>query len=600
MGRLDETKQEVLRATDIVSVVEQHVQLLKSGRSHKALCPFHQEKTPSFNVSAERQTWKCFGCGKGGNAIDFLMEKEGVDFKTALRALADRAGIRLPERTQGDRVAADARIDALEIQKLAAEFFRRCFLESKEGEKARTYVAGRGIDEEASDRFQIGYAPERWDALLRYLGNRGFSGAQAERAGVARQRKTGGAWFDRFRNRLMFPIHDVMGRVVGFGGRAFSDEDHPKYLNSDETPIFRKREVLYGLHLAKDAARARGEIAVVEGYTDAILAHQAGFPWFVATLGTAFGAEHAQQLKRIAPRLLVFFDGDAAGATANRRGLVEAAKHAIEKFTELRVALLPDGLDPADLIVEKGAAALEATVKGSVSLVDFFVSAAGKSTTDQVKAIEEICEILAGLQAETYREIEIAATAHRFHVDEELVRRRVRNFQDLAKNKSAAGPSHSGVTRGPRSASVSSGSPAAKMPVNQAPLDRNERWFLECLLSAPELHEEARAAGISHELCLDGRARVIAQAILGGLSIAEIEDDGARKLAADIVAGLDAQKPYAKEWPGVVALLQEERHEGRCTKDGSDELQESVARKLRRFEVQKRSMSVNSGERAGD
>ncbi len=442
MGTLADTKQEVLRATDLVSVVEQYVPLRQTGRTYKALCPFHTEKTPSFNVSPERQTWKCFGCGKGGNAIDFLIEKEGLDFVTALRLLADRAGVRLPERGRpgaggaddGSGAAAD-RLRALDMHRHAQEFFRRCFVESRGAEHARAYVASRGIDEESAERFGIGYAPEAWGFLLRYLQNRGFDEAAAERAGLALARRDKSGHYDRFRGRLMFPIQDTMGRPIGFGGRALRKEDNPKYLNSPETAIFHKREVVYGLHLAKDAARERGEVAVVEGYTDAILAHQAGFPWFVSTLGTAFGAEHAKTLSRIASRLLVFFDGDAAGASANRRGLVEAGRAGMALFKELKVALLPDGLDPADLVVQKGAPALKAAVEGAVSLSKFFEAAAGKTTADRAKALDEVCEVLASLDEETYRELEIAATAHRFGGEEEVIRRRVKHFREVAAGK---------------------------------------------------------------------------------------------------------------------------------------------------------------------
>jgi DNA primase len=595
MGSRDDTKQEVLRAAEIVSVVERYVQLTRTGRTYKALCPFHQEKTPSFHVSPERGTgtWKCFGCGKGGNAIDFVMEKEQVDFKTALRMLADHYNVALPERGKAERAAADARIEALEIQKHAQEFFRRCFVETKEGERARAYVAKRGIDEEFAERFGIGYAPSRWDGLLRYLGNRGISGAQAERAGVALARKSGGGWYDRFRGRLMFPIQDTMGRVVGFGGRAFSDDDHPKYLNSGETPIFKKRELLYGLHIAKDAARERGEIAVVEGYTDAILAHQAGFSWVVATLGTAFGGEHASQLKRIASRLLVFFDGDEAGAKANRRGLVEAAKHSVEKFTELRVAPLPDGLDPADLIVQRGAAAFSAAIENAVSLSEFFLRAAGESTTERVKAIEETCEILAGLEAETYRELEIAATAHRFHVEEHLIRQKVKQYRDSAVNKPAQPSFHPSV-----------GEPEGRYEAVPARPEKCEERLLEWLLAAPALVEDARARGISPDHCRDPRAKAIVRALFSGADPAALDQPSAVKLVADLRASLDPQKPYEREWPGVAALLLEERAETGCTKGAPGELQdpdlEHTARKLRRLELQRREMSLNSGERAGD
>ncbi|HVY60454.1 MAG TPA: DNA primase [Planctomycetota bacterium] len=590
MAYRDDTKQEVLRAADIVSVVERYVQLTKNGRSYKALCPFHQEKTPSFHVSPERGTgtFKCFGCGKGGNAIDFVIEKEQVDFKTALRMLADWYNVRLPDRRDGaDRAEANARLRAFEANKLAQEFFRASLLSSREGELARDYVAKRGIDEEWAERFGIGYAPRRGNHLLRFLSRRGFDVRAAIEAGVAGDKGNGP--FEYFRGRLTFPIRDTLGRTIAFGGRALYEEQQPKYLNSPETAIFKKREVVYGLDLAKAAASERKQVAIVEGYTDVILGHQAGFPWFVAPLGTAFTIDHANALKRVAPRLLVFFDGDEAGAKANRRGLVEAAKHSLEKFTELKVARLPDGLDPADLVVQRGPAALAEAIEKAILVSDFFVEAAGASTTERVKAIEEMCEILAGLEADTYRELEIAATAHRFHVDEALVRQKVKQHQEAAKNKAA-----------PASSQPATVTEAGGAYAGRAELDKRERWLLASLLAVPALVEDARARGISPDACRDPRAKAIVAALLAGEDPAGLDAPGAVKLVAEVRAGIDPQKPYEREWAGVAALLLEERGESLCTKAGTDELKESVARKLRRFELQKRDLSLKSGERAGE
>jgi len=624
LGALEEVKREVLRATDIVTLIEQYLPLKRSGRSMTACCPFHQEKTPSFHVSAERQTFKCFGCGKGGNAIDFVIEKEGVDFKAALRHLADKLGIAMPERrggATGEDGGARERLRLFEIQTIAAEFFRKALTQSKTGGHARDYVRSRGIDEETEERFQIGWAPAGWSFLVDHLAKRGYGGAEVEKAGLALAKKSGNGWVDRFRNRLMFPIHDIMGRVVAFGGRALAKEDNPKYMNSPETPIFRKGELCYALHLAKEAARERGEVAVVEGYIDVVLAHQAGFPWMVATLGTAFRADHARILSRVASKLLVFFDGDAAGASANRRGLVEAGRAGLGKFKELRVARLPDGLDPADLVQQRGAAALHAAVKSAVSLSEFYFSAVGTSSAERSTALKEIAEILAALEDEAYRELEIASTSHRFGVPEEMVRRHVKQARDgaLAKEREAAqvaaqagleaaanGGSSRPVGRGPGlpsghgSSQVSAAAPAAPQPAPRlGPLPKSERWALECMLALPELVEDARAKGVLPSWFQDPRTQAITAALLDGLPIAEIEDASARSEAVGIAASLDPEKHYARDWQGVVARLLFERPEPPRVESGTnqdvDGLQQTVARKLRRMSL-RRDVSVRGGE----
>jgi DNA primase len=600
MGVLEDAKREVLRATDIVTLIEPYVPLKRSGRSLVGLCPFHQEKSPSFHVSSERQTFKCFGCGKGGNAIDFLIEREGVDFKSALRVLADRAGIRLPEgrRAPGERSDAEERLRLFEILSLAAAYFRQALLRGKTAGHARDYVRSRGIDEETEERFEIGWAPAGWSFLLDFLRGRGYAPAEVERAGLALPKKSGNGHVDRFRNRLMFPIHDVMGRVVSFGGRALAKDDVPKYMNGPETPVFRKGELVYGLHLAKEAARARGQVAVVEGYVDVVLAHQAGFPWMVATLGTAFRAEHARTLARIAPRLLVFFDGDAAGAAANRRGLVEAGRAGLRLFQELKVARLPDGLDPADIVQQRGPAALAESVASAVSLSEFFLAAAGEGSAAKAKAVDEVSEVLAALDDEAYREIEIAATAHRFGVPEEVVRRAVRRHRDQAAAREAQAPSQAPERAPVARPGASDAGPPGAPPPPPAPLPKVERWALEALLAAPALLDDARARGIDAGWFSDARAQAILAALAAGEPLATIADDAARATAAEIAASVDVQKDYAREWGGVVALLsvvRAERSEPRGTKRPEVELQETDARKRRRLDMQRR-MSLRGGD----
>lgn len=569
-GGGDDLKQEVLRATDIVALVSDYVPLRPGGKNLKALCPFHQEKTPSFTVSAELQSWHCWGkCATGGNAIDFVMRIEGLDFKSALHLLADRAGIRVSSRgpAGADAEAARARLEALELNRLAADFFRRSFLESREGERARRYVAERGIDEEWADRFQIGYAPQGGQWLLRFLAKKGYAPEAAARAGLAGTRREddprGPGHYDFFRGRLMFPVHDAQGRVVGFGGRTFSKEEKQKYINTPQSPVFSKRDLLYGLHLAKEAARERGEIAIVEGYTDVILAHQAGFPFFVATLGTAFGREHAKTLRRLVSRVIVFFDTDVAGLAANDRGLQELASAAfgkqVEPFDELRVAVLPDGQDPADAVLASGPDALARAIASARSIVDFLAGQVKEAPVgERAKALERAARVIAAMPHETlhYAELQIAELAHKTGVAEEVIRDLAKKLRDqgVAQRGAAARergplPRPAGLGEMPEAAARDGEAPAPPCP----PL---ERWALACLFALPDLLAEARAT-LPPEDFADERARAIAAALYEGVPVASLTSDAARRLAAEIATSLRPETDYAAEWRGLPARIKQ-------------------------------------------
>jgi DNA primase len=542
----DDLKEEVLRATDIVALVSEYVHLRQAGRNMKALCPFHQEKTPSFVVTPERQSWHCFGrCATGGNAIDFVMRREGLDFRSALRFLADRAGIRIEARASGE---VDPRVEALELNRLAARFYRESLLRSREGERARRYLAERGIDEEFSERFELGYAPRGGQWLLNWLGKQGFRPEAVARAGLAGTRREnderGPGHYDWFRGRLMFPIHDALGRVVGFGGRTFSNEERQKYINTPQTAIFKKGDLLYGLHLAKEAAKARGEVAVVEGYTDVILAHQAGFPFFVATLGTALGREHARALRRLAGRVIVFFDTDAAGLAANDRGLVELATAAFGEgmalFEELRVAVLPEGQDPADAVLAEGPGALARAIAEARSIVDFLLGPLkGASVAERARVLERAARVIAAMphDAVHYAELQVAALAEKAGVPEATVRDLVMKMR-TEEARRARGPAAKERAAPP-----------------EPPCPPAERRALACLMAVPALVDEARSA-IPPQMLADPRAREIAAALYAGRPVVEVTGEAARRLASEIAASLDPAIDYAREWPDVRARLE--------------------------------------------
>jgi DNA primase len=301
--------QEIREKNDIVAVISEYVTLRRSGRSLLGLCPFHSEKTSSFNVNEEKQFYYCFGCSQGGDVFSFIMKKEGLEFFEAARRLADRAGILWPEE-EAASAAGKEREEYLRINKLATAFFNHCLLKTKTGKPALDYLQERGITPATAERFGLGYAPADWHTLTEIFRRKEVDLTQAERLGLIGSGENG--YYDRFRDRVIFPISDAQGRIVGFGGRAFGSAGEPKYLNSPESPFFHKGHFWFGLNLAKESIRKTGQAIIVEGYLDAIQAHQAGFSQAVASLGTALTREQARILVRFAKDAVLAYDADAA------------------------------------------------------------------------------------------------------------------------------------------------------------------------------------------------------------------------------------------------------------------------------------------------
>ena len=339
-------------AVDIFSVVGEHVRLRKAGpNSYKGLCPFHNEKTPSFNVNLAHQRYKCFGCGAGGDVFNFVMQIEGLSFYEALKALAERNGIPMPKRSQYADEDSKLRGAIYQMHEMAQEHFR-ANLQSTAGEAACAYLAKRGLARETIEQFGLGYSAASGRALLRLLEQRNFPPVLMEQSGLVGKRDDG-SMYDRFRNRLMFPIHDRNGKVIAYGGRALSAEDNPKYLNSPETPIYKKSTVLYNLHRAKEAMRKEDRVILVEGYMDAIGVSAAGFAPVVASCGTALTTQQVQLIKQHTPRIVVNFDPDAAGANAAEKSI----NMLLESSMEVRILELDGDLDPDEYCRDRGAAA---------------------------------------------------------------------------------------------------------------------------------------------------------------------------------------------------------------------------------------------------
>jgi DNA primase len=365
----EEAKEAVRNATDIVQLVGEKVRLRRVGTRWSGLCPFHAEKTPSFTVNPERQIWHCFGCGKGGDVFAFLMESEKVTFPEALAVLAERAGIELPKGERGPGSAARDRLQ--QANALASDFFQAS-LRSEAGAAARAYLEGRDFRGSASgvlDAFHVGWAPDGWEALATTLGKL-VPAKTLEDAGLT-LRRGDGSHFDRFRNRIVFPVETAPGKTAGFGARAIAPDDQPKYLNSPETALFRKGSLLFGLPQARAAIRERKEVLVAEGYLDVLRLHAAGFTNAVATCGTALTIEHARALARFEAGVVLVYDGDTAGVRAADRGLDPLLSLGLA----VRVLLLPAGEDPDSFLAKTSPAAFTQLLSDARDVPGFLAEA---------------------------------------------------------------------------------------------------------------------------------------------------------------------------------------------------------------------------------
>ncbi len=341
------TTEDIKSRLNIVDIVGQYVKLQKAGSAWKANCPFHQEKTPSFNVNEERNMWHCFGCGKGGDVFAFVMEIEGLEFREALKLLAEKAGVELPEYRSDGRANSETKDRGLEILELATKFYEKQLWESERGRAMLAYLHDRGLSDESIRSYRLGYAPDGWEHITKFLVGRGFRSEELEGCGLSLRGKEGRGFYDRFRDRIMFPIGDILGRPIGYSARVApgGDETQAKYINTPETNLYHKSRALYGLALAKQAIKDAGRTILVEGNMDVIALHQAGLPNVVAVSGTALTVEQLNILKRYGKKLSLFFDMDKAGQAAAWKSAIAAFGL---DFTVEAVAL-SSGKDAADM-----------------------------------------------------------------------------------------------------------------------------------------------------------------------------------------------------------------------------------------------------------
>jgi DNA primase len=461
---------EILRRTDIVELIGSHLPLRAAGRTFKALCPFHTEKTPSFVVNPERQIFHCFGCGEGGDAIGFLVKHDRLTFPEAVRTLAERAGVPLPARAGARGGEGEGRLALVDIHRHALTHFQEN-LQGPDGAGAREYLTGRGLTAAVVEQFQLGYALPRWDGLLRALVRRGHAEPALRVSGLVVERPSGRGSYDRFRHRLMIPIWDASGKVVAFGGRALDDQE-VKYLNSPETPLYRKGAHLYALNVAARAIRERGHAIVVEGYFDAITLHAHGFPQTVAALGTALTADQARLLRRYATQALLVFDPDAPGIGAARRNVEQL----VNADLDWRIVLLPDRIDPDAFVRRHGAAAFQAALDRAQDVVDFFLDprVSGLDLADplqQARAVEVLVEVVSGVEDPIRREAYAQQIAKRTAASDRAV------LEAIARHRARATRREGGEA------------PAAPVAPPSA-----EEHLLAIALTAPEWRDKIAAA----------------------------------------------------------------------------------------------------------
>lgn len=520
---------------DIIEVIQGYVPLKKAGRNYLGLCPFHQESTPSFTVTPEKQLFYCFGCGKGGNVFTFVMQHDKLEFPDAVRNLAERVGIAIPERA-----AAGPADELATLQRLAADYFRQALAGSR-GAEARAYLKRRGITEETVKIFGLGYAPAQWQGLIDHAAGRQVTAQRLSRAGLAIAKADGRGFYDRFRHRLIFPIHDGRARVVGFGGRTLQAEDQPKYMNSPETELFSKGRLLFGFSLAKEAAATAERIVVVEGYVDAVVAHQAGCRETVSAMGTALTADHARLLKRYVKTVVMVFDADQAGELATLRGLDLLIAHGLQ----VRLVRLPAKTDPDEFILQHGAPRWRQLLDGAQDLLEYKLQYLttkhdAKQLQGRVAICEEMLSSLRRVENAIARSEYLKRLAEALSVDEAAL---AAELKKLMTGRAA-----------PSAASRATAAPAEGLSVVQ----QTERMIAGLLLTLedPALVQTVRG-GLPLERLQDASVRRVLSVVYRDAAL------GQALSASRLMTRLDAPElmSLVMEWLATVEPLPEKRLE---------------------------------------
>lgn len=511
----ENTISEIRRAADIVEVVSDAVMLKKAGKDFVGLCPFHSEKTPSFTVSPEKQIYYCFGCGAGGNVFSFLMAYEGLSFPEAAGNLAARYGIEIPVRdlSPEEEKKISEKEQIYSINKAALSFFRNELLCSEAGKKALAYLEKRGISAQTAEDFQLGYAPGGWDSLLKFFSRKKTDTALLEKAGLAVPRKGRPGFYDRFRDRIIFPIVDVQGRVAGFGGRVM-DDSLPKYLNSPESPVFSKGQILYGFEKSRQKIRESGKVFLVEGYFDVISLHQHGIRNAVAAMGTALTAEHVRLLRQNAREAVLVFDSDQAG--------VRAAGRSIEIFRgenmDARILVLPEGEDPDSFVFNAGPAAFADAADHAVSILHFLMEESvkknGLSVEGKVRIVADMQPLIGDLHDPVAKSLYIREIAERIRADEAII---AEKFRQGSEKSVSPRPS-------PRADDVSASE-------NRSKTIRMEQKILAMMIGFPEIIPEVEERDIVGQF-------ENPELRSAGKMILSLCDDSGTAHSADLISGL--------------------------------------------------------------
>jgi len=518
---------EIKYAADIVDIVSEAVLLKKAGKNFIGLCPFHTEKTPSFTVSPDKQIFYCFGCGSGGNVFSFLMKQDGLSFPETARRLAKRYGIDLPMRplSPDQKMKISEREGLLDINRRAMDFYHQTLCRGTAGQAARSYLVHRGISQKTIDDFKLGYAPDGWDHLLNYFTNQRISLTLIEKSGLILPRKTKSGYYDRFRDRIMFPIIDANMQVIGFGGRVL-DDSLPKYLNSPETPVYNKGRSLYGIQQAKEKCRATGTVFIVEGYLDLLALYQHGIENSVATLGTALTADHVRLLTRYAGRMILVYDSDEAGIRSAQRCIdtfwrehVDFRRQDVfsEEKADTHILVLPAGHDPDSYVFEHGSEAFLEAASKSPGIITFLMNRAvdkhGLSTEGKIRVISELQQPLAAINDRVAQALYIKQLAERIGIAETAIQERIR---DISADKSR--PISPGVPRtAPLSGSqIHNGKESvldARGPEGVFAGSRVERKIIAMMIQFPEILPDVRNCKVL-ELFNDDTLKDIGESIL--------------------------------------------------------------------------------------
>lgn len=429
-GKRNDFVENLKENINIIDVISDYTPLKRSGKNYKGLCPFHREKTPSFTVNPEKQFYYCFGCGVGGDIINFLMELENITFRQTLKILAERAGMTLPENDNPyqRRIRAE-RERIFQINQLTAKFYHYLLTKNKVGNNAASYLEKRGFSKEDFQKYNLGYAPDSWRSLLKFLTGRGFEKNLLLKAGLITKGKNN-TYYDRFRDRVIFPIFNIRNEVIAFGGRIIIEkESSPKYLNSPDTPVYNKGENLYGLNWARKHIRQTDNAIVMEGYTDVLTAQKAGIKNAIASLGTAFTVEQARLLNRYANNVYIAYDADAAGARATLRGLDILNNEGLN----VRVIRLPATTDPDDYLKKEGKSGFNKLKEEAINLVEFKIEQIANNynrtkVDEEISFTKELIKILAKINDEIEREIHLENSAQKYKLNSEIIKKGLKRF----------------------------------------------------------------------------------------------------------------------------------------------------------------------------